>query len=634
MAEPFEVDAAPAVHTGGMPPGFEDFLEKWDGPSLEVGTADEVPGGLAWKNGQDEPEIGDPQAVKGGVVRLWNPAPFPSTFRSFGPNSIQYFRYPMFDRVEMPLVGLHPVMRRVIPALACEWAEASDGRTVFFRIDPEAKYSNGRPVKAADFLVGAYVRCSVFGQDPFYAAAFRGAYERIRVYDDRTLSVTMKHGRPLLPFMAARGIYPAEPGFYAEFGSDFPERYQWRVAPTTGAYRVDPAQVVRGRKVVLERVKDWWARERRFYRWTCNVDAIEHVNLPDELQAWELFRKGELDVMVVRKVPVWQDRLEIPEVFDGYVEKATFFGCFPEPPYGIYLNTAVAPLDSLDVRLGLQHALHMDAVESLLSRGEGRRLASFSSGYGKWSLESLPQRDFSPEKAREYFARAGYSVAGKDGVLRNAAGDRLSIALSYSNLSPSVALMVSVLRQYAAQCGVEVLPDCDDMAACARKVYAKKHQSVFWAEPMPYPLPENFGWFHSSLARDAHGGLVPDNNNITSVADAVLDKALEAERDAATEEALERATHAVQRRIYELAVWVPGWRDDCARLAYWRWLSFPDTPETRFSVPDVYNPLEAHLYWIDEERLEETQRARREGKSFGEVDRVYADYRAGGSGGV
>lgn len=147
-------------------------------------------------------------------------------------------------------------------------------------------------------------------------------------------------------------------------------------------------------------------------------------------------------------------------------------------------------------------------------------------------------------------------------------------------------------------------------------------------------LPENFGWFHSSLARDAHGGLVPDNNNITSVADAVLDKALEAERDAATEEALERATHAVQRRIYELAVWVPGWRDDCARLAYWRWLSFPDTPETRFSVPDVYNPLEAHLYWIDEERLEETQRARREGKSFGEVDRVYADYRAGGSGGV
>jgi microcin C transport system substrate-binding protein len=43
----------------------------------------------------------------------------------------------------------------MIPGLANEWAVSEDGRTIYFRIDPEARYSDGVPVRARDFLVDA-----------------------------------------------------------------------------------------------------------------------------------------------------------------------------------------------------------------------------------------------------------------------------------------------------------------------------------------------------------------------------------------------------------------------------------------------------------------------------------------------
>lgn len=66
---------------------------------------EEVPAGLEWQTGKEEPEVGDPRAVKGGLVRLWINTPFPGTLRAFGPGSENFFNYSAIDNVWLPLVG-------------------------------------------------------------------------------------------------------------------------------------------------------------------------------------------------------------------------------------------------------------------------------------------------------------------------------------------------------------------------------------------------------------------------------------------------------------------------------------------------------------------------------------------------
>ena len=39
-------------------------------------------------------------------------------------------------------------------------------------------------------------------------------------------------------------------------------------------------------------------------------------------------------------------------------------------------------------------------------------------------------------------------------------------------------------------------------------------------------------------------------------------------------------------------------------------------------------PLDAHMFWIDEDIRRETQQAMKEGKSFGEALRIYDHYRS------
>lgn len=57
------------------------------GDHIRMLPLEKMPPGLEWHTGMEEPEIGDPRAVKGGQVRLWINTPFPGTLRAFGPGS-------------------------------------------------------------------------------------------------------------------------------------------------------------------------------------------------------------------------------------------------------------------------------------------------------------------------------------------------------------------------------------------------------------------------------------------------------------------------------------------------------------------------------------------------------------------
>ena len=556
----------PAAYPADM---WEQLAHLPGGCRIVQGAPAEVPTGLEWQNGSAEPPLGSPRARRGGVVRLSSVGPFPANLLAFGSPAPQFFHANAFDRVELPLVEQHPATRGVIPGVACAWAVR--GRQVFFRLHPAARYSNGRPVRAADYALGALLRARAGGCGAAWAALCHAAAE-LRVYDEHTLSLTLRHEGPLAALRAAALLHAAEPGFYAAFGSDYAERYAWQPPPTTGAYTI--GRVERGRLIELRRVPHWWAGALPHRRFTCNVCSIEYHFLTDEAQAWEFLRRGRLDAIQTRNIAAWQRYAD-----DSPLVRRSFEVSAPLPPYGIALNARHLPDPQL--RRGLLQAMDMARAIRILFRGEGAQLQTFIGGYGPLSPTRTPCHRYDPAAARACFARAGFTEPGEDGILRRPDGTRLSVPLCFVP-SEKVSTLVSILRESAAACGAEIVPEPLPWQLCAAKVREGRHALTFWAAVPGDPLPDPARFLSSGAAGDeAPFGL----------SSAEMDAALAACESARSEEELSAALARVDALVYELAIWLPGWREDKVYMAHHPHLHFPEQAGRHYDVMDN------HCFW-------------------------------------
>ncbi len=553
------------------------------------GSLGDLPADLDWQSGSTEPEIGDPAALKGGTLRLSNAGPFPANFLAFGSPSPQFFHYNCFTTVAVPLVATHPMTGRSIPGVAEAWA--TRGRSVWFRLHPAARYSNGRPVRAGDYALGAHLkrRLAELGGPSSEAAAQAQAIAAIRVPADDLLEVELRdEADDLSAACVSALLYAAEPSFYAEFGSDYTERYRDRIPPTTGAYVIGRCE--RGRLIELRRNPHWWAADLRYRRYTCNADSIEHHFLTDEAQAWELLLRGRLDLLQTRDLNAWRRHMESgseADVLDGSIERHCFRADYPMPPYGIALNAATLP--NLTLRRGIMQALDMKGAIDRLFPGEGEQLRTFSTGYGALTPQHTPQYPYDPEAARALFAEAGYTERGADGILQRADGTRLSVSFTYVP-SEKLSLLATLLAQSAKRCGLELRLDAMPWQQSAARLQHGEHELIFWATMAGSPLPDyrrHFGTGASGY--DAPFGL----------SDPQLDKAIAAAERAHSPEERAAAMAKVDRLIAEQAVWLPGWKENLVLLACQHQVRFPDCEGCRFSTPAPYEIAEAHLYWID-----------------------------------
>ncbi len=603
--------------------------EKWKfrlslGHFLKVGTPAEIPADLVWEYGMDQPEIGDPAAKKGGAFRRYIPT-FPPTIRPIGDNANNSFRGDLYDYIDMPMVNLHPQTMEMIPGLAQEWATSKDGRTIYFRIDPEARYSDGVPVRAKDFLVSVYLRVSDNIVNPYSKQFYRENIAQVAMYDDLTVSVSLPEAKIYAPAIAG-AITPSPPHFYSEYGPDYNERYQWRFPPTTGAYEVLPEDIIKGASITQTRVKDWWAKDRKYYRYRFNPDKLVHTVVRDESKAFELFRAGELDTSFLTQPQLWYEKSEIAQVYNGYIERVTFYNKYPKVPRGLYLNVSKAPLNDLDVRIGIHHAMNWQKVIDVMFRGDYQRLNAFNEGYVTFSDPSIVARPFSIDAARAAFAKAGYTQEGRDGILAKPDGTRLSVSVTYPAM-PQIDRIFAILREEAKACGFELRLDGLEYTVAYKKEMQKQHEMALGSWLINPPVPDFHQFLHSTNAIDEKGNLKPQTNNTFVWHRADTDVLSEKVRTASTAEELKDAAWKLQRIMHDEAIFVPGYSVDFVRIGSWRWVKWPDCENTRFSPPVVYDPHEVFVFWIDEEVKAETQSARRTGKSFPESTKTIEDYR-------
>jgi microcin C transport system substrate-binding protein len=603
---------------------LETLVRRLERPKFfEILTEADLPQDLEWTTNLEEPEIGSPEAKKGGTYHTFIPGgSYPPTIRPLGREANNSFRSFHWDDIEMSLTTYHPDTGKPIPALADQWAVAADGQTVYYRIDKNARWSDGKDVKSGDWLMAFYIYLSPYLTEAFYRAYYGEQYWGIATYGDDYVCIRLANPKPMAEAFA--GLTPFQEEFYKEFGPDFESRYNWRPRPTTGAYRIRAEDIQKGRSIALTRVQDWWAKDKKYYRHRFNPDRIEYIQVRDEEKIFQLFLRGDIDVYLLGDSQKWYEKTEVPEVFNGYIEKATFYNQYPTVSRGLYFNLHQQSLKNVDVRIGLQHAANWEKVIELDMRGDAERLHLLNAGYGEFSHPTLRARPFSVEKAREHFAKAGFTERDQDGILKNADGKRLSFTITYPR-HPIWDPILMRIKEEARRAGVEYKLEGIDPVAAFQRVTRKEHEIAFTGWQSQLPIPDYYQGFHSKDAYEPGSNKPrPMTNNITVFADPEVDKILEENRAARSLDVIRETSHKLEEIFHERAVWVPAFQRPFYRVGYWRWIRWPEG----FNVRLGNDPEMNHVLWIDPEIKKDTLDAMKSGRVFPEQNIVFDQHRS------
>ncbi|MBW1759209.1 MAG: ABC transporter substrate-binding protein, partial [Deltaproteobacteria bacterium] len=328
----------------------------------------ELPKDIKWLTNAFDPLYASSDSKKGGTMHSAIMS-FPMTFRVVGPDSNGSFRSAILDN-QLSLIGIHPDTENIIPELATHWAFGKDKKTMYFKLNKKARWSDGKPVTADDFSYTLAFMRSKHIIAPWYNDYYTKEIDKVIVYDDYTLAVVGTKAEPDLHLKL--GISPIPKHFFGELGKDFVRKYNWKIVPNTGPYQISDFK--KGKYVKYKRKKDWWAKDLRYYKNRFNVDKVIFTVVRDYNILWEYFKKGKLDVFSITMPKYWHVKTKTDVVEKGYVHKIWFFNDTRQSAVGMWLNQDREIFKDKNIRYAFAHAMNIGKIIDKVLRNDYFRL--------------------------------------------------------------------------------------------------------------------------------------------------------------------------------------------------------------------------------------------------------------------
>ena len=510
--------------------------------------------------------------------------------------------------------------------MAESWAFGDDHKSMYFKINPKAKWSDGTPVTAQDFEFTLKFMLSPHIKAPWYNTYYTEKYDKIVVYDKHTFGILGKQKKSKIELVSTFDI-PAMPKhwFKGEVPKDYVKSHNWKIMPNVGPYII--TQIKKGKSITFTRKKDWWGDNERFFKYRFNPDKMYFKLVRDINIAYEMFKKGQLEAFGLTLPEYWHDKAKGPIFDKGYVKKLWFYLDAPQPDLGIWLNQDVPLFKDKNVRLGVLYSFNIQKVIDRVLRGDYFRAETNSMGYGEFTNKKIKARRFDLKKADEYYTKAGFGKRGPDGIRVNDKGQRLSFRVTYG--APHHSDRLTVLKEEAKKAGLELTLQLLDPNASFKTMLEKKHEIAYsgWGAMF---RPQYYGQYHSDNAHK------PQTNNFSNTDDKELDKLIEAYRAGFLEKDRIALAHKIQQKIYDDASYTPTFMVPYVRTAYWRYWKFPEMEATKVSEDifewDPVNSTSGYsaggLFWLDQEEEKKTKAAMKSGKAFKPETKIVDKFKA------
>jgi peptide/nickel transport system substrate-binding protein len=257
--------------------------------------------------------------------------------------------------------------------LLAQSVETDEARSyVIFRIDPRARFSDGKPVTAEDVLFSwALLRDK--GR-PNY----RSYYSKVaKAEAPDPLTVRFDFGGTQdreLPLIL--GLMPILPR-HAVDAATFEETSM--TAPLgSGPYRV--GAVKPGVSITLTRNPDYWGRDLPINRGLWNFDEIRLDFYREANGYFEAFKRGLYDFRVEREPLRWHDGYDFPAARNGELIRDTIKTGVPQPSEFLIFNTRRPVFADIRVRRALTLLFDFEWINRNYFFGLYGRVAGFFAG--------------------------------------------------------------------------------------------------------------------------------------------------------------------------------------------------------------------------------------------------------------
>ncbi|WP_028136344.1 extracellular solute-binding protein [Bradyrhizobium japonicum] len=259
--------------------------------------------------------------------------------------------------------------------------ETNDERSfVTFRLDPRARFSDGKPVAAEDVLF-SWQLLRDHGRPnhrQYYIKVVKAeALDPITVRFD--LAGANDRELPLI-----LGLMPILPKHAVDVASF--EETTLASPIGSGPYRVTAVKA--GASVTLTRNPEYWGRDLPINRGLYNFDEIRLDYFREANGQFEAFKRGLYDFRVEHEPLRWHDGYDFPAVRSGEVVRDTVKPGLPQPSEFLVFNTRRPIFADIRVRQALTLLFDFELVNrnyffGLYSRVAGYFAGSELSAYGR-----------------------------------------------------------------------------------------------------------------------------------------------------------------------------------------------------------------------------------------------------------
>lgn len=518
----------------------------------------------------------DPIAVdgasKGGTFNLWG-GPFPKTLNSWLDNwgTTAEINNLMFHA----LIDLHSVREEPVGDLASQWNRGADGKTFTFTIHPDAQWSDGKPVTAADvqFYYDVIMNPKHLTTIP---RSIVDRFERPEIVDEKTVKIVAKekHWRA---FWDAGGFY-AFPKHVWE-GQDFNE-INFDFPVVNGPYKI--REFRRNRFVLLERRGDWWARARGYNQNKFNFDYIRYKFMEDRTAALEAFKKGDYDMYAIYTASIWAEQTQnIEAVQKNHIVRQAAYNKQPLGFQGLAVNMRLDKFADPRVREALTRLIDLPLMNEKLMFNEYFLLNSFFPDlYPNNQNPAVPVVRFDPAKARELLDEAGWTVG--PGGKRQKDGQPLSVTfLTYASDQRHLNLYIEDLKK----AGIDAKIELRSKAEVTKRTDSFQFD-IFWINTGASRLRDPEPIFHSRYAD------LESSYNLAGVKDEQVDGILEKLKFETNLDRRNAMLKQLDARLLELTPFVLLWQADKTRLLYWNKFGTPEYVINKYARENS-----ALVYW-------------------------------------
>jgi len=371
---------------------------------------------------------------------------------SLDPGQTQYtYEAAVLRAVAEPLVRPKADLSGVVPAAAQTYEASSTGTAYVFHLRTNAKYWDGVPVKAQDFVYAwqrlVDPRLAAPDETLFADAILNGervalmdpqrdkasidpalATLGLKAVDDFTFQVQLAHPDPAFLWLAA---LPASAPIRKDVVTQNGDK--WATSPqtllTNGPFKV--TEMVKNDHIRVERNPYYWGGKPPLTR-------IDFAIVTDGAAALDKYRKGNLDATMV----------QLAQATSVAGDGALSHQLVRTPNltvFWIMFRVNSPPLDNPRLRQAIAQAIDRNAFVKEILQGEGEPAATFIPKGMHGYAPSLTNQKFDIAQARASLAASGLS------------GKQLSLTYSYDQtLDSAKATAKFVHDQLKANLGMEI----------------------------------------------------------------------------------------------------------------------------------------------------------------------------------